>query len=734
MRRRALSTLTALATLGGALLAAPALSATGQTLPEQAGGPKGTPPGLFERDLTGPELVSRGLVAVRKVAAVNDTAEDRLAELLADRSVRVARDGRIWYADFELTGSESTAPVTSFAAPFPYTDTFRLHSKPGASRVIYLDVNGHTITGTAWNQSFNQTTINAAAYSLDADPTTFTTAEQDAIQSIWQRVAEDFAPFDVDVTTEDPGPDAITRNGSTDAAFGTRALITNSPIGDDCDPATTGLQPCGGIAYIGVFDETSSHAYYQPALVFSNKLGNDTKNIAEAASHEVGHNLGLRHDGTSTVGYYRGHGAWAPIMGVGYDRPISQWSRGEYSGATNLEDDLAVIVANGAPIRSDDHGDTPGVATALGSGPSLSATGNITTRTEVDTFSFVAGAGPATINVLPAAVAPNLDVRATLRDAAGAVVAEADPPSTFLARDSASGLGATINATLAAGTYTLTVDGVGFGLAGSTGYSDYGSLGVYTITGQVTTSTTPPPPADLQATVDDVTVAEGTAAGNTATVTVRLDRAADRAVTVAYGTAAGVPAGQPTSSGATPGTDFVSASGSLSFAVGEQVKSFTVSTVADTAVEPNEYLAVVLSNPSTGLVLARSTGYVTITNDDAAPVVNRAVSVVDRSVLEGRSGKPGVAITVSLDAPATTPVTVRFRTVTGGTATAGSDYTAVSATVSFAVGERTKTVAVPVWGDRTREASETVSLLLDQPSANLTIARPSGTLTITNDD
>ena len=46
----------------------------------------------------------------------------------------------------------------------------------------------------------------------------------------------------------------------------------------------------------------------------------------EAASHEAGHNLGLSHDGTRKTGYYAGHGDWAPIMGVGYYREVSQWS------------------------------------------------------------------------------------------------------------------------------------------------------------------------------------------------------------------------------------------------------------------------------------------------------------------------------------------------------------------------------------------------------------------------
>jgi hypothetical protein len=34
----------------------------------------------------------------------------------------------------------------------------------------------------------------------------------------------------------------------------------------------------------------------------------------EAASHEIGHNMGLYHDGDQSTPYYEGHGIWAPIM------------------------------------------------------------------------------------------------------------------------------------------------------------------------------------------------------------------------------------------------------------------------------------------------------------------------------------------------------------------------------------------------------------------------------------
>ena len=208
----------------------------------------------------------------------------------------------------------------------PLDQTFALHSRAGAKRTIYLNFKGAMLSGTAWNGS--NSTITALPFDTDGVPYSFSTAELQRIQYIWQRVAEDYAPFDVDVTTEAPSADVLTRNGSTDQVFGTTVLITSRSGVYSCS--------CGGVAYIGIFDETSD--YYKPALVFYDALGaGNEKYVAEAISHEAGHNMGLGHDGYSGGGYYQGHGSgatgWAPIMGVGYYQPLVQWSKGEYTTA-----------------------------------------------------------------------------------------------------------------------------------------------------------------------------------------------------------------------------------------------------------------------------------------------------------------------------------------------------------------------------------------------------------------
>ena len=159
-------------------------------------------------------------------------------------------------------------------------------------------------------------------------------------------MAEDFAPYDIDVTTEEPpafGP-------NVGHILVTRKADENNRNIYNCS--------CGGVAYVGVWG-LSNYTYYQPALVFLDGVGGP-HNISEAASHELGHNLNLSHDGTSTVGYYSGHGSgntdWGPIMGVGYYAQISQWSKGEYADANNTQDDLQII-ANYLSYRADDHED-----------------------------------------------------------------------------------------------------------------------------------------------------------------------------------------------------------------------------------------------------------------------------------------------------------------------------------------------------------------------------------------
>ncbi len=488
------------------------LPATAQPDTESAGAPRVHPGKRSFPDVTLTERRSQGTQAVNQlgarlpeVAAWYGKSPDEFSNLLKrDRALVVDRRGRLFVEDHLLVplGAAATPAQQSVndGTLLPVDQTFLLHSRPTAQRTIYLNFKGATLSGTAWNTG---PSITALPFDLDGVPGTFSTAELQRIQAIWQRVAEDFAPFDVNVTTEPPAADKLTRSSGTDQVFGTTVLITNSSGVYACS--------CGGVAYIGVFDDTGD--YYKPALVFYNQLGaGNEKYVAEAISHEAGHNMGLNHDGTASVGYYQGHGSgatgWAPIMGVGYYQPLVQWSKGQYSGANNVQDDYTVMAANGLPVRTDDHGNTAATASAL----SGTTAGGVTTYTaqgvierpgDIDMFSFAASAGAVTAAFSPAARAANLDASIELRNSAGTVLASANPLDA---------LDGSVSFTVpSAGTYYIAITGVGKGDVSTTGYSNYGSLGNYALqvsalAGVSQPPTGQPPTAALTATPTTGTV------------------------------------------------------------------------------------------------------------------------------------------------------------------------------------------------------------------------------------
>ena len=404
-----------------------------------------------------------------QIARQNERDPAELRQLLLqDDSAWIDITGQLFYVD--PIHDEPAASAEEIPTPQPLSNTFKLHSLPGANRVIYLDFDGHEAAGSIWANGRSDTY--AEPWSQDGDASSFNDAERRLIQDVWRRVAADFAPFAVDVTTENPGTENIRRTDTNDQRFGTRVAFSPNII-YNCN--------CGGVAYVGVYDNAGrlndgsySHDYYQPAWVVAS-AERSAKTLAEAATHEAGHNLSLNHDGTSQVGYYQGHGDWAPIMGVGYYRPISQWSKGEYADANNTEDDLAAIVASGAPLRSDDHGGSVSSGTTLSS-TSVNVEGVIESRGDVDAFTFTTSGGQVSVQLSTVADgAANLDASLKLVNSSGSQIAYSNP----------SGLTASISQSVGAGTYAIIVDGVAAGSPSNTGYSDYGSLGFYTLTGSV---------------------------------------------------------------------------------------------------------------------------------------------------------------------------------------------------------------------------------------------------------
>lgn len=499
-RRRLLVVVTTVCTMSIGALVAPGAEATprpgprgGERLPDLIAGHDGSTRGRAALELLADRLP--------EAAHRNGMAAERLREILAeDPTAWLDADARLLYQEPARTQGATAAPTTGAAAAAPLSQTFFLHSKPGSQRTIYLDFDGHNVSGTVWNAGHGLPSGSYPSWSIDPDATAFSSAEQQAIQSIWVRVAEDFAPFDVDVTTELPASGGIPRSDSSDQTYGVRALISpsSSAVNKLCGGG------CGGIAYIDVFDQVSSSAYRQPAWVFPQNLGNDTKNIAEAVTHEVGHTLGLTHDGVAGgTSYYMGHATWAPIMGVGYWKPITQWSKGDYHGADNDENDLAVMAANGIPLRPDEE--APGAPYWATRPPTGSA--YITSDSDRDVYMLGICSGPLALAADPSAQSPNLDVRLSLLSVTGGALAVDNPASRAgtPSEDVVTGMGATVSRTVSEDWYFVAVEGVGNG-SPSKGYDGYASVGAYTLdvagSCQTPSSSLPSAPQAVQASTD----------------------------------------------------------------------------------------------------------------------------------------------------------------------------------------------------------------------------------------
>lgn len=351
-------------------------------------------------------------------------------------------------------------------------------SLPGAPATLYLDFNGHF--DSTWGSYAN---VDTPPYDTDGNATAFSSTELSNIQKIWQYVAEDFAPFNINVTTVLP------------ASFANGVALRVAIGGNGAWAGGT----YGGIAYIDAFTNSIVNTVY----VFPTNLGNgNPRYVADASSHEAGHGFGLQHQSswsgtTKTSEYQSGPGdGTAPTMGSSYSATRSLWWYGLTTSSTTYQNDLTVIgkAANGFGLRTDDHGNDSGTASSLtvsGTG-AVSGTGLIGTASDVDVFAFTTGAGTITLTADVPDPYNNLDARLELRDANGTVVASASPTTSF---------DATLTYTAAAGTYFLFVSNAG--LSTNATATNYGfNVGQYSLTGSVlpTNSNLPAAPSNLTAT------------------------------------------------------------------------------------------------------------------------------------------------------------------------------------------------------------------------------------------
>ncbi|MCW3000684.1 MAG: retention module-containing protein [Solirubrobacterales bacterium] len=222
------------------------------------------------------------------------------------------------------------------------------------------------------------------------------------------------------------------------------------------------------------------------------------------------------------------------------------------------------------------------------------------------------------------------------------------------------------------------------------------------------------------ASVADITVKEGDAGTTTATLDVALSAVSVQDVSFTY-TSANDTAVAPTDFDAVPAGQV------LVIDAGAQHGSITVPVRGDTLDEADERFRVTIATPVHASI-ADGTGIITITDDDATP----GVLARDLSVAEGTGGTAVAKLAIFLTAASGRPLQVGY-TTQDGSAVAGTDYAAASDTVTFAPGDTSKEVSIPIGTDADVEENETFSVALRYTVGNGAVPAPL-VITIVDDD
>jgi hypothetical protein len=174
---------------------------------------------------------------------------------------------------------------------------------------------------------------------------------------------------------------------------------------------------------------------------------------------------------------------------------------------------------------------------------------------------------------------------------------------------------------------------------------------------------------------------------------------------------------------ATAGSDYTATSGTLVLGNTTISQTFSLPIINDTTIEGNETVDIQLL----GADGVQQTLTLTIADNDAAPGVSLSAVSYTGSEISGTA-----VLTVTLNQALSTSASVQYAT-TDGTAKAGSDYTAISGTLTFDPGQTSKTLTVPILSDPNLDVGEIFIVTLSAPVNVALVAPSSAGVTITDD-
>ncbi len=438
------------------------------------------------------------------------------------------------------------------------------------------------------------------------------------------------------------------------------------------------------------------------------------------------------------------------------------------------DEDVVLSVAAPGVIANDTDGDGNTLAAALVAGPAngtltLNANGSFSYTPNAnfngsDSFSYRASDGVVNSNVATVTITinPVADNPVAVDDAATVMQGSTATTINVLANDTSATPGGTLTITAvtppAHGTVTIN-GGTSVSYTPAAGYAGADSF-TYTIqdaSGSDTATVAMTVQARPSITINDANIVEGNSGTVDATIQVSLSHAVVAPVTVRYATADGI---------ARAGKDYVASSGTVTFAAGESSKPVIIKVIGETTKERDETFAVSLSLP-TNATIARTSGFITILDDDSTPTATVSgtstkeggtsgstlasnttspstlslvdsslptlmATVTDASEVQSEPVIEKARFTITLTNPSEIPIAVDFRT-SDGTGIAGLDYTAMSGTLTFTEDETVKVIEVPLSPDLLHEADEVLTIQLSNPVA-LTLGNSAASSVIVDDD